>query len=50
MFNNSFGAFEDVVIWVLPIPVIAKLHLPASKKCKSFPNAPPARADDVGRI
>ncbi len=38
IFNNSFGAFEDIVIWILPIPVVAKLQVPTPKKCQSFPN------------
>ncbi|KAM0800927.1 hypothetical protein BDR22DRAFT_888942 [Usnea florida] len=31
-FNNAWSAMEDVIIWVLPIPVIWKLKVPFSRK------------------
>ena len=31
-FNNAWSSMEDVIIWVLPIPVIWKLKVPFSRK------------------
>ena len=31
-FNNAWSALEDLIIWVLPIPVIWKLKVPFSRK------------------
>ena len=30
--TNSWSAFEDLVIWALPIPVLWKLKVPTAKK------------------
>ncbi|KAI4218884.1 MAG: hypothetical protein LQ349_008535 [Xanthoria aureola] len=32
IFTNSWSAFEDLVIWALPIPVLYKLKVPAARK------------------
>ncbi|KAL8707711.1 MAG: hypothetical protein Q9220_007291 [cf. Caloplaca sp. 1 TL-2023] len=32
IWTNSWSAFEDLVIWLLPIPVLWKLKVPASRK------------------
>ena len=31
-FNSAWSAFEDLVIWILPLPVIWKLKVPFSRK------------------
>lgn len=31
-FNNAWSALEDLIIWVLPLPVIWKLKVPFSRK------------------
>lgn len=35
IFTNSWSAFEDVVIWLLPIPILWNLKVPSAKKCSS---------------
>ncbi|KAI4090466.1 MAG: hypothetical protein L6R37_007878 [Teloschistes peruensis] len=32
IFTNSWSAFEDVVIWLLPIPILWNLKVPSAKK------------------
>lgn len=35
VFTNSWSAFEDLVIWALPIPILWNLKVPSAKKCSS---------------